>query len=213
MLDTRARIFQNPWSHTVPNGQLFQIINMVADKRAEHIERQFDAGAYEDKSFGLVFLDPTAPQWKPSSETLLAAIEIGEGAENLIPNAIAKAVWHRDHGQLAGYGVYTDLTTSADGDFAWGYSTTVDNTIGGGSGLNELQDACEVGHALVTFNYLVRVARKAWLQDTKKKRPSWFCDQNEPGELYAEMAARPALIFNSTDVSGLTGDAREDVDG
>lgn len=199
MLETRVRVFLNPWSDTVPNGQLFQIVQMVADKRAEHIERQFQAGEYERDSFGLVILDPTAPVSRPSSETLLAAIEIGPNGEHCLPNGIAKAVWHRDHGQPAGYGVYVDLTTSADGDFCWGFSTQVDNTIGGGSGQNELQDACEVGHALVTFNFLVRQARKAWFDERAKAdaRPSWFCNQNEPAVLYTEMARQAHVIADS----------------
>jgi len=126
---------------------------------------------------------------------LLAIVAIGREGERFIPNAIAKAVQHRDKGVLTGYGVYVDLTQTEDGDFTYGFSTQVDGTIGGASGLSELQDAAEAGHALVAFNYHVRSARKAWRDANPDNR--WFCDQDLPRTLYTQMAEQPALIWNS----------------
>ncbi len=197
MADTpeiRVRLYTNPWSHRIPNEELAHILTHVAVKRAEHIKSQIKAGNYnpDDDSLGLAIMNPTAPIQMPSSEALLATIAIGPKGDEMVVNAIAKAVYHRDKGQVAGYGVYVDTTQTADGDFAWGFSTQVDGTIGAASGLNELQDACEAGHALVSFNYLVREAHKVWMQ-SQAGRPSWFCDQNQPGQLYTSMAARDVL--------------------
>jgi hypothetical protein len=191
MPEIRVRVFQNPWEHTVPNDQLLEIITIVAEKRAEHVKKQFRSGHYSRDSLGLAILDPSAPNWKPSSETLLATIAIGPEGDRFIPNAVAKAVEHRDKGQLAGYGVYVDLTQTQDGDFTYGFSTQVDGTITGASGQTELQDACEAGHAAVSFNYFVRAARQAWL-DRQENPPRWFCNVDQPRQLYVEMANQPA---------------------
>lgn len=195
MLERFIRVHQNPWDHTVPNDKLAEIIHAVADRRAEHVLKQYEAGNYSRNSLGVAILNPTAPLWQPSSETLLATIAIGPEGVRFVTNAIAKAVEHRDRGLLAGFGVYVDLTQSADGDFCYGYSTQVDGTIGGASGQTELQDVMEAGHALVSFNYWIRQARKAWL-DGREERPHWFCNLDEPGELYTEMANRRGQVYD-----------------
>lgn len=201
MTEPRIRIYQNPWSQTVPNENLLTIFKSIAEKRAEHVAKQFEAGIYECSSFGLAFLDPTAPLWKPSPETLLATIAIGSDGEELIVNAIAKAMEHRDKGKLAGYGAYVDLTQTRDGDFTWGFSTQVDDSIVGGSGQTEIEDACEAGHAAVSFNYFIRTVRKKWLEASDEK-PAWFCNANEPHEIYSRMANDLAPLFDS----GVVGD-------
>jgi hypothetical protein len=193
MLARHVRVFQNPWDHTVPDDMLSTIFGTIASLRAEHVEKHFNLGRYSRDSLGMAFLNPQAPRWQPSSETLLATIAIGPEGEDFIPNAIAKAVYHRDHGHPAGFGVYVDMTQSADGDFAYGFSTQVDGTIAGASGQSELQDAVEAGHATVTFNYLIRETRKGWL-DSREERPRWFCNINEPGEIYTSMASAAASI-------------------
>lgn len=187
MLNTRVFVIQNPWSHRVPLNILTQILTEIAEKRAEHIESSYRADDETgEHNFTFVILDPAAPRWKPSAEAILAIVLIGPNAVKLIPNAIAKAVWHRDHGQLAGYGAYVDTLTAADGDFAWGFSCQVDNTIGGGSGLTQEADAYEVGIALVEFNFEIRSLEKNWFE-SQKKRPGWFCNADEPGEQYRAM--------------------------
>lgn len=195
MLSTRIRVYQNPWDHTVPRDKLVSIMAGVAGRRAEHVAKQFEAGAYTRDSLGLAFLNPQAPAWQPSSETLLATIAIGSEGERFIPNAIAKAVYHRDHGEPAGFGVYVDLTQSGDGDFCYGYSSQVDGTIAGASGQTELQDACEAGHAAVSLNYFVRAARKGWLDEHPDAH--WFCNIDAPGELYVAIAATYPVIGDS----------------
>ena len=196
MLQIRVRVFQNPWSHTVPDAKLIEFVTHTAEKRAEHVAKQFEAGAYKRESLGLAILDPSAPLWRPSSETLLATMAIGLEGEQFVPNAIAKAVEHRDKGQLAGYGAYVDLTQTQDGDFTYGFSSQVDGTIAGASGQTELQDACEAGHAAVTFNYWIRVTRKEWL-DQQETRPRWFTNTDLPRELYLQMAREPTVVYDS----------------
>jgi hypothetical protein len=195
MLEKRIRVFQNPWSHTVPSTRLVDIVAHVASVCAEHVEKHYDTGGYPRDSLGLAVLNPEAPRWQQSGDTLLFTIAIGPEGERFISNAIAKAVYHRDHGVPAGYGVYMDLTMSGDGDFCYGYSTQVDGTIGGVSAQSELQDAMEAGHAIVTFNYMVRFERKTWLDAHTENR--WLCDVDEPRELYAEMASRTPDIYDS----------------
>jgi hypothetical protein len=193
----RIRLYSNPWSHRIPDADLVRILTNIAAKRAEHLQAQLEAGNYDpdDDSLGIAIMDPTAPNWQPSSEALLATIAIGPKGDDMVVNAIAKAVFHRDKNRPGGYGVYVDTTQSADGDFAWGFSTKVDDTIGAASGLNQLQDACEAGHALVSFNYFVRTACDEWMK-RQEQRPSWFCNQNQAGEMFTDMAAGK-VVFDS----------------
>lgn len=195
MYDIRVRVYQNPWEHSVPNARLIEIVEHVAETRATHVEKHHESGHYSRPSLALSILNPEAELWRPSSETLLATIAIGIEGERFVENAIAKAVQHRDHGFPAGYGVYVDLTQSGDGDFCYGYSTKVDNTYGGVSAQTELQDACEAGHALVTFNYLVRLERTEWRMAHPDAR--WFCNEDKPRTLYTEMANQAAAIYDS----------------
>jgi hypothetical protein len=198
MLDFRVRLIRNPWSHTVPGETLMAILTKVAQSRAKHVEKMHEVGEWKRDSLGLAILDPTAPISLPSSEALLATISIGPEGDRFVVNAVAKAVEHRDKGQLAGYGVYTDLTQTADGDFTYGFSTQVDNTIGGASGQSELQDACEAGHALVSFNYWIRDVRNGWREAYPGNR--WFSHVDEPDETYTAMAEDDVIAVNSSDI-------------
>lgn len=198
-LPTRIRVHQNPWEHRIPNRQLVEILTKVADLSEQRI-RLYPGEDDQPASFAQVILDPTAPMWAPSHETLLAIIEIGPDAERLVENAIAKGMFHRDHGVMAGYGVFTNTVTSADGDFAWGFSSKVDDSIGAGSGLTQEEDALEAGLTLVHFNYEVRAALKRWFasQEAQGTRPSWFCNTNQPGKAYSELAKSQARVWDYT---------------
>jgi len=197
MLESIVRLMQNPWEHTIPDEELFQIILRVAQSRAAHVELMYNDGEgdWRRGSLGLAFLNPAAPNWQPTPDTLLATVAIGPEGEDFIPNAIAKAAYHRDHGLPAGFGVYMDLSMSIDGDFCYGYSTKVDGQIVGASAQTEHQDACEAGHAAVSFLYFVRKARTEWMMK-QETRPHWFCDMNEPLEMYSIMAAQTPRRHN-----------------
>lgn len=196
MANFSVKVYYHPWGHSLDDN-LETILESIAIQCAESVAREHAAGTYARDSLGIAILDPTAPLWKPSTEVLLATIAIGPDGEQFVTNAIAKAVHHRDKQQLAGYGVHVDLTQSADGDFAYGFSTQVDGTIAGASGQSELQDAVEAGHALVEFNYAVRATRKRWLE-AQDPRPRWFCDQNEPDRRFREMQAAKGYVFDGS---------------
>lgn len=192
MLDIRVRVLRNPWSHTFPDEELFEMFETVALNRMTHVEKMHERGEWSRNSLGLAFLNPAAPYWQPTPETLLATIAIGPEGERFIVNAVGKAAYHRDHDVPAGYGAYMDLSMSIDGDFCYGYSTKVDGLIAGASAQTEIQDACEAGHAAVSLLYYLRKARAEW-KESRQEPPRWFCNLNEPLEIYTEMAAHTPI--------------------
>lgn len=184
MLQTQVIINQNPWEHRVPTDVLASILLAIADERADYIETNYKVDGAP--SFAVAIADPTVSPSRDNKDAILAIILIGPDAKRLMVNAIAKMVWHREHGQMAGYGAYVDPLTSADGDFAWGYSCQVNNLIGGGSGLTQEGDLHETGHILVSFDYEVRLVLKAWF-DGQESRPGWYCNSQLPGRRYTDM--------------------------
>jgi hypothetical protein len=186
MLSVVVRLMMNPWDHTIPNNELFGMLMSVGESRAAHIEKMHERGEWPRNSLGLAFLNPAAPLWQPTPETLLATIAIGPEGERFIVNAVAKAAYHRDHGVPAGYGVYMDLSRSRDGDFCYGFSEEVSGLIAGASAQTEMQDACEAGHAAVTLLYYLRKARADW--KVVAEDPHWFDDEDRPSAMYTRMA-------------------------
>lgn len=193
MLSTAVKLMQNPWGHTISDTTLFMTFEKIAQNRAVHVEKMHERGEWPRDSLGLAFLNPAAPNWQPTPETLLATIAIGPEGERFIVNAVAKAAYHRDHGVPAGYGVYTDLSMSTDGDFCYGFSTKVDGLIAAASGQSEIQDACEAGHAAVTLLYYLRRDRTEW-KSSRQNPPHWFCNFDEPLEIYTEMAQLSSIM-------------------
>ena len=193
MLAITVKLFRNPWDHTIPDLRLYDILDLVAARRAEHVEKMHERGEWPRNSLGLAFLNPAAPRWQPTPETLLATIAIGDEGERFVVNAIAKAAYHRDHGVPAGYGAYVDLSMSIDGDFCYGYSTQVDGLIAGASAQSEIQDACEAGHAAVTLLYYLRKARAEGKQE-QPSEPHWFCNLDAPLEIYTKMANQEPIL-------------------
>jgi hypothetical protein len=198
MLDVLVKLMQNPWGHTIPDEALIGMFEKVATTRATHVEKMFEQGEWPRNSLGLAFLNPAAPTWQPTPETLLATIAIGSEGQRFVVNGIAKASFHRDHGYPAGYGVYMDLATSIDGDFCWGYSTKVDELIVGASGQHEIQDAVEAGHAGSQLLYYIRQARGAW-KEQQPTEPNWFCNLNAPLEVYTAMAERDPICKSTSE--------------
>ncbi len=186
MLPLHIRLHRNPWPETIGHHELFGILTNVARKRAEHVTKQFAVQEYKRECLGLVIMDPTAPNWLPSKQAVFCTIAIGEGGHQFVPNALAKAIFHRDHGVPGGYGVYMDPVMLANGDFCYGFSTKVDNTIAAASAQSEIQDACEAGHAAVSFNYYIRQLNQAWRESHPGHK--WFLDQNEPTGDVSELA-------------------------
>jgi hypothetical protein len=198
MLPIEVRLIQNPWSHTVPDSDLLGMLEKVATTRASHLEEKFKQGKWPNNNLALAFLNPAAPKWQPTPQTLLATIAIGNEGRPFVVNAIAKASYHRDHDVPAGYGVYVDLATSCDGDFCWGYSTKVDDLIIGASAQYEIQDACDAGHAGVSLLYYIREARGAWMKN-QLVEPDWFCNLNAPHKVYTAMAELPPICASNSE--------------
>jgi hypothetical protein len=195
VLDIRVRIYKNPWGDVIPRDKLVDIIKKIALERALHIHTQFEAGNYKRNSIAIVLFDPSAAIKQPSSETMLCSIVIGPEGEQFLENAIAKGMMHRNSGQVAGYGRYVDPMMMMEGDFLYGFSTQVDSLIAGASGLTELQDACEGGHFAVSFNYMIRVAIKGWLDYYVKRK--WLSNDDLPRHIYTDMAHRAANVWDS----------------
>lgn len=209
MLQTRVRIHHNPWNHRVPDERLVEILTSIVKDRETHLRHEIMKtnlikgegleGTDARPSFAFVILDPTAPISRPSEETILAVLEIGPNSQDYIPYAIAKAIWHRDHGRRSDYGVYVDTLTSADGDSAWGFSCQVDDTIGGGCDDAQEMAEYEAGVALVTFNHQVRKALREWFE-SQEERPDWFCNSNQPDKRFtgAVQAALTRPLYDSS---------------
>jgi hypothetical protein len=197
MLAITVKLFRNPWDHSIPDQRLYDLLDRVAISRAVHIEKMHASREWPRNSLGLAFLNPAAPNWQPTPETLLATIAIGDEGERFVVNAVAKAAYHRDHGVPAGYGAYVDLSMSRDGDFCYGYSTQVDGLIAGASAQSEIQDACEAGHASVTLLYYLRKARAEWKYG-QLNEPHWFDADDKPLQTYYRMAYEDKPILETT---------------
>jgi hypothetical protein len=189
-----VKLYQNPWPDTVPN--LKAILVKIAKKRAQHIRRNFKAGKYKRDSFALAIMSPAARRSVPAEEALLAVLLIGPEGWKYECNAIAKAAEHWETGKPAGYGVFVDLTKSADGDFCWGFSSEVDGTIIGGSGVKPHQDKCEAAHCGASFNYFVEDARLAWMDEHPDW--GWFTNANQPDPRYVAMAGMGCEVISSS---------------
>jgi len=192
MLETQVSLKRNPWDHSVPHETLFNIVSKVGESRAKHVEKLHERGEWPRDSLGIALMVPFAPRSLPAADALLATIAIGPDGERYVMNAVAKAAYHHDRGEPAGWGVYMDLAASADGDFCYGFSSMVDGMIVGASGQKEMQDACEAAHAAATFLYLLRREREVWMEG-REERPRWFCNIDQPGETYQAMVAQPAI--------------------
>jgi hypothetical protein len=196
MLDYQVKLLSNPWDHTVPHAKLYDLLVQVAESRANHIEKMHAKDEWPRASLGLALMIPGAPRNWMAEDAILATIAIGMEGQRFVVNAISKAFYHHDHGVPAGYGRYVDLAASADGDFCYGYSAKVDNMIAGASAQTEIQDACEAAHAAATFLYFIRRERGVWI-DQQPEPPHWFCNVDEPGELYKLVADREPIYTPS----------------
>ncbi len=171
--------------------RLVEILKRVGETRAAHVSRQFGENKWKRDCLAIAIMNPAAPLWLPSPKALLATLAFGEGGEEFLPYAVFKAVDHRDRGEAAGFGFYMDMVTSPDGAAIYAGSTCVDRTIGAASAQFEIQDACEAGHGLVTFNYLIRAERKGWHESHPDHK--WSCEANQPGPYYAAILERTTI--------------------
>lgn len=175
------RIIHNPWPHTVPIEKLFDILKKIAEDAAERIKTRHLSGDYKKPKLAIVILDPTAPTSKPSEDSILAIIMIGEGAQANLRNALSKAFEQRDHGMDIGAMARAHSHRLPDGAFRYGHGFSVDGTDGGASGLSQKQDRNEGTTIASEFNCAVQEAREMWEEDVANPGDFyWFCNQNLP---------------------------------
>lgn len=191
LLSGEVHIVSNPYSHMIPDDEFFRIVTGAVATRADDIWRRYQTGEYPRNCMGFVALDRTAPYWKPSDETVLVVATVGPEGQDFVPNAMAKAIEHRDKGVDCGVLVYTQKGRLAEGDFRYGFSVCIDGTYVGGSAQSELQDRYQVTLLAADFNYRVDSAIKAWEEKTGPGR--WYCNENLPGERYAHAFDLPAM--------------------
>ncbi|MBW4061081.1 hypothetical protein HJC99_00710 [Candidatus Saccharibacteria bacterium] len=174
----RVRVSAGNWNDTFPPGELAKLVYEMGRQLDNEVRRGYESGEYLSDSFGMVILDPAAPNWRPSTDCILATIAVGNNGDGLLVNALAKVVIHRDHGQEAGIAVYTMKRTIPDRYFKWGFSALLDGTFAGGSGQKELQDRMLVTRFVADFNCALDSARKQSEADHPKN--SWYANDNCP---------------------------------
>ncbi len=181
-----VRIFgSNPYEHTVPYDLLTQVLTELAEERTLDIQERFENNEYKRNSIAFALLDPTAPFWKLSDETLLAIVGIGPERENYKVNALAKAITHRDYNIDCGILAHTQKHRLPDGAFNWGYSVNLNGTIVGASGLAETQDRHQAILFATSFNNKIVDLRKAW--EEAHPDNNWLCNFNKPLPRYTNI--------------------------
>lgn len=168
----------NPWAGMIPAGQLLRVCADVTNEVAGQSEAWFEAGQSKRNSFGLCLLDPTAPIWKPSIDSILLLSLIGDEGESFIPNAVAKAVGLRDRGgaTLASL-IQNNHLVPAD-SFRWDGAVTLKGTTAGGSGLSEDQDTELSAKAATLFNGMVGELVAEWHAAHPRPGHGWLNTAN-----------------------------------
>ena len=198
---TKVNLIQNPWPHTIPDVELYDLLEWAANRRAYQIHEMLTVGLYEEPardSMGFVILDPTAAASTPSEECVLATLEIGENGRDFVPNAAAKCMQHRDRGMESGAMVYSQPHRLRDGDFRFGYSVNIEGFFIGGSGRTEAEDKLECTGLAADLIHGVNATRSEWADDLvgyyeEAAAPSgnkpvtlrWWCLENKPDARYS----------------------------
>lgn len=199
MIDHEIRLYRNPWSQTLANGVLLQILQTAAVNLGEKLQGLAPNGQTSEVSFGVVVMDPTENRGaREPKDYVLAAVLFGPKGESLLPNALAKADAHDRHGIPNGTLVDLASFCLGDNDFAWGYSAeyTIDDpdedrvgllvAIAAGSGLSAEQDREMAYMFLVEVMDQVRDRRDAWIAEQRSKgSQGWYNTANQPGPDYA----------------------------
>ena len=200
MLDIRVKLLRSPWEHSIPSSQLRMILTKLTGLRASDIESCFDTGEYQNEdgspaSFAIVVMDPTCPPSVPSTEAVLAIIEIGERGSELVVNGLDKVCELRDFGVNGGQLLFGGASyVIRDGGFRWGHAAQIGFLQGGGSGLNQLQDRYQTTLFLAELELELCEAREEWERTHPRVEFSWFCEENTPSPAYNAVLARKPII-------------------
>lgn len=181
-LPVRVHVRHNPYPHIMPN--LPEVLQELVEQLADKIL----AGPYEQKALAGCLLDPTAPRWMESEATVLALFIVGEGVDDKVVNAIAKACTHRDHGVDCGVLAHAAPHRLGDNSFLFGFSAEVNGTIGGGSALWPDEDRQLMEGFIADFNGEVFRANQAWEERHSSGTQRWRNDSNMPPAKYVNIA-------------------------
>ena len=183
------RLFQNPWSETVPDGVVLQQLLTAATRAGQILQNWIDQGAVEEGrgSYACVILDPTCPRWhKTILDRTMAIVLYGPNAAQYIPNAAAKADAEERHCLPNGELIANANYHLGNGDFAWGHSVK----FGGGSGLSADQDHGMASWITQDFFLGIHDIRAQWLKE-RRNLPAgqrWFNQNDQPGDEYLAVA-------------------------
>lgn len=191
-----VRLVQNPWSHMVPDGDLFELLHELGIETAVRIQERYDRNEYESAKLAIVLLDPTAPSSRPSEDCVIAIILIGDGAEQNITNAAGKAFAQRDKGINIGAMVYAHKHLLRDGSFRYGHGFCVDGTPGGASGLREDEDRYEGTIFAAGLNYRIYAIIAHWEEQNPDGK--WYCNKDLPDERF-RVAGLAYIVDNAGD--------------
>jgi len=186
-LNPDVRIFQNPWSSTVSNGALLQIMVTAATNAGETLKSWIERGdvTKDPCSYACVLLDPTRPRWQQTiQERVMAIVLYGPDAAQYIPNGAAKADADDRHGQRNGDLVAFANYRLGNEDFAWGHSVE----DGGGSGLSADQDRIMAKAIRGETFQRVHDLRELWLHEQRQVgSQGWYNQANQPGADYLDV--------------------------
>jgi hypothetical protein len=186
--DPEVRLYQNPWSESIQDDVILQILTTAALEADARIVSWQENGSVNKKgAYAFVMLDPTQPRWQTRiDQRIMAMVLLGKNAEQYIVNGAAKADAHDRHGRHNGDIIQTNSLLLSDGDFAWGDSAAYGGVIGGGSGLLGVQDRHLGEYLLRNIIDPLHELRSAWLTSRRVLNEShdWWNDRNEPGSEY-----------------------------
>lgn len=194
-------LHRNPWDFAFPKGALLQMMITAAYEAEATIASLTAKGEVPPVSaFTIVLLDPTLPYRQTSIEDLvMAVVYFGEteGAEKLLPFAVAKA---KAHVRLGGpTSDYLDgaLFRFGSDDVAWAGSAEHYGAIAAGSGLYAGQDE------ELALDFLVRV-----MDGVHGRIQSWHDEQLRVGQgdwFGQEGSGLPQRYRNIVEALGLYG--------
>jgi len=167
----------NPWSATLNDGVVLQLLNTAAIHGEEQIQRWIESGEADgDAIFAQAFLDPTNQRDQLTIEDRIFAVVLyGDpvAAFDCFANAAAKADATDRHKRPNGVLVRDANFCLGDADFAWGDSGYYFGAISAGSGLTAEQ-------RVVTLRELLAYIEVSLVNSVGKRMP---------GELLKSMQA------------------------
>lgn len=183
----QAYLKYNPWTGAVTDGRVLQVLTTTAHTCEEMIGGWIESGqSSPEKSYALLFLDPTKPL-KPSrvGDLVMAMVLFGDqkAAIGYTRNAVAKADAAYRHGRPNGELVERASYCLGYWDFAWGGSYVNEfGAVTAGSGLTAEQDTQVAALASECFYPTIGEDIDRLVDERRRSgiRQSWY-NQHEDG--------------------------------